>query len=671
MNAQRLGTSHLVRLFDGGSLSGLSEWQLLERYVVHRDELAFQLIVTRHGPMVLGICRRMLENPADVDDAFQATFLVLLQRAGSLGPNDTIAGWLHGVAVRVARQARHTARRRSRRELGGIAIEPVSPEPPADDPDLRRILDEEIHRLPSKYRVPIILCYLEGQTHQEASRQLQWPLGTVKGRLARARSLLESRLARRGVAGGATLAALAADSLAEAAVPPALVAATCAAAARISSGALLTHVVSASVAHLSQGAITTMFIHKLKLIAGACVVSGLFLTSAGVLARQATGPQAVDLPREAADRPDPGGEPEHKPGAASAPLAQPTEKPAFAAGPTVQPRMDVQTSAEALYRQLIEGARRAFNASQEDYNKGHSPLQRVYQASKLLMESERDVATQQAEKLRALENHLDRIQKLARYHADEGNADDANGAEAKAYLAEAQLLLAQAKTPKAASPASSGPAPRGTAQGPGEDPRSRAILARLEQPIAMSFANETPLEDVIKYLKQATTGPNESGIPIYVDPLGLQEAEKTLTSPVSIDLEGIPLRRTLQLVLRPLGLGYFVQDGILVITSIDGEDNGLQPEQIGPSPFEKKQQKLERGELTMQEMRDFATELKLQSEIMKQIGVLHELQRRDERGVGDTPGVKPDRVTALLSEFKNLLQEMRSDRQKSRSSEAK
>ena len=105
MSTQRLATAELGRLFDTGSLSGLSEWELLEQFLAHRDELAFQVLVSRHGPMVLGICRRMLANAADVEDAFQATFLVLLKRAGSLGPGDAIAAWLHGVAVRVAQQA--------------------------------------------------------------------------------------------------------------------------------------------------------------------------------------------------------------------------------------------------------------------------------------------------------------------------------------------------------------------------------------------------------------------------------------------------------------------------------------------------------------------------------------------------------------------------------------
>jgi len=133
MSTHPLAAVELVRLFDTGSLSGLSEWQLLERFVAHRDELAFQVLVSRHGPMVLDICRRLLANAADVEDALQATFLVLLRRAGSLGPGDAIAAWLHGVALRVAQQARSAAARRGQRERLGMALEVAGPEPSGED----------------------------------------------------------------------------------------------------------------------------------------------------------------------------------------------------------------------------------------------------------------------------------------------------------------------------------------------------------------------------------------------------------------------------------------------------------------------------------------------------------------------------------------------------------
>ncbi len=199
MGAYRLAAPLLERVFRSGTVSGLSEWELLRRYLDERDEVAFESLVARHGPMVMGVCRRMLADQSDVEDAFQATFLVLVRRARQFGPGDSVGAWLYGVAVRVALRARSAAARRRR-------FEPIAPELAAArtavmpaDCELGAVLDQELVRLPAKYRSPIVLCYVEGHTHEEAARQLKWPLGTVKGRLARARDLLRSRLARRRI----------------------------------------------------------------------------------------------------------------------------------------------------------------------------------------------------------------------------------------------------------------------------------------------------------------------------------------------------------------------------------------------------------------------------------------------------------------------------------------
>ena len=193
------------------------------------------------------------------------------------------------MAVRVAQQARSAAFRRGRRERTGVTFEIAGPDPVIDDPELRQVLDEEINRLPWKYRAPIVLCYLEGQTHEEAARQLDWPLGTVKGRLARARAQLESRLARRGLAWAAALAALAAGTRSEAAFVGPLVEATCR--AGVPPGQREAH--RSHRFRIDRPArsrsLTTMMIQKLKLIALGAIVSGLFLTGAGVLARQQAG----------------------------------------------------------------------------------------------------------------------------------------------------------------------------------------------------------------------------------------------------------------------------------------------------------------------------------------------------------------------------------------------
>lgn len=190
--------------------------QLLESFVATRDERAFETLVLRHGPMVLGVCRRVLGHAQDAEDAFQATFLILARKAGSVRPADAVARWLHGVAYHTALKARAAGARRRVRE--GHARPRPNPAGPDDRFEIRPMLDQELNRLPDDYRAVVLLCDLEGLTRREAALQLGWPEGTVAGRLARARELLANRLSRRGVAlsaGG--LAAALAEEIASAA----------------------------------------------------------------------------------------------------------------------------------------------------------------------------------------------------------------------------------------------------------------------------------------------------------------------------------------------------------------------------------------------------------------------------------------------------------------------
>ena len=210
-NGLKSGVVHQVeRLFGQGTVTGLSEEQLLDRFATDRDESAFEALVERHGPMVLGVCRQFLRDPNDVDDAFQATFLVLVRKAGSLRQKELLGNWLYGVASRVALRSRSVGIRRQTRfalaeqveELAGDGgssrSEPVSEVVLRDEE--RPLVHEEVSRLPGKYRTPIVLCYFEGLTHDQAAARLGCPVGTVKGRLSRARDLLRTRLSRRGVA---------------------------------------------------------------------------------------------------------------------------------------------------------------------------------------------------------------------------------------------------------------------------------------------------------------------------------------------------------------------------------------------------------------------------------------------------------------------------------------
>src|SRR5262245_21016191 len=188
---------------------------LLESFLTRRDESAFEALMRRHGPMVLGVCRRVLQNEHDAEDVFQAAFIVLARRARALDGSGSVANWLHTVAYRLALRARAGAARR--RAVERQAVDMPRPEPSSDLlwRDLRPVLDEELGCLPEKYRAPLILCYLEGKTTEETARQLGCPFGTVSSRLARGRDLLRQRLLRRGLApsAGALASLLAPDTL--------------------------------------------------------------------------------------------------------------------------------------------------------------------------------------------------------------------------------------------------------------------------------------------------------------------------------------------------------------------------------------------------------------------------------------------------------------------------
>ncbi len=273
---ERFGT-----IFDGGTTLGLGPAELLGRFAERRDEAAFSALVAHHGPMVLATCRRILPNGADADDAFQATFLVLAKKAGAISDPDRLAPWLHGVARRVSVRARSVAARRRAIESegpGDLAVAPASD----DAHDLRAVLDEELSRLPEKYRAPLVLCYLEGLTHDEAAGQLAWPVGTVRSRLAGGRDRLRSRLARRGYASGA-LAVLSPATLPTAAVSRFLQAAT----VRLVFTPTAGQVATSAAALLAQGALTSMFYAKIQTIAA--FAATMTIATVGVVAAQPRG----------------------------------------------------------------------------------------------------------------------------------------------------------------------------------------------------------------------------------------------------------------------------------------------------------------------------------------------------------------------------------------------
>jgi RNA polymerase sigma factor (sigma-70 family) len=248
-------------------VAALTDAELMRSYVAHRDEGAFETLVLRHGPMVLGVCRRLLANRQDAEDVFQATFLVLVRKAGAVKPREMVGNWLYGVAHHAALKVRaNNAKRQTREKQVQTLLEPATV---ADGfwHDLEPLLDQELSRLPDKYRLPIVLCDLEGRTRSEAARQLGWPEGTVAGRLARGRSQLAKRLTRLGLPlSVGVFAAVLSQNATAAAVPAALVHATILAA---------NGVMPASVAAVTKGVLNAMLYTKLKIVVAVVLALGV------------------------------------------------------------------------------------------------------------------------------------------------------------------------------------------------------------------------------------------------------------------------------------------------------------------------------------------------------------------------------------------------------------
>jgi RNA polymerase sigma factor (sigma-70 family) len=244
--------------------AGLGDGELLGRFVERHDEAALAALVNRHGPMVWGVCRRLLSHH-DAEDAFQATFLVLVRKAPAVVPRAMVGNWLYGVAHQAALQARRTVARRRAKEIQVTAMPDTEAVQQDRSPDLQPLLDQELSRLPDNYRAVIVLCDLEGRTRKEVARQLGVPEGTVGGRLARARAMLAKRLSQHGVTlSGGALAAVLPQNAASATVPSSVMASTIKAASLLAAGQA-TGVISAKVAALTEGVLKTMFATTLKI----------------------------------------------------------------------------------------------------------------------------------------------------------------------------------------------------------------------------------------------------------------------------------------------------------------------------------------------------------------------------------------------------------------------
>ncbi len=260
------------RLFGSETVAGLADDQLLDRYVARRDESAFAALVGRHGPMVLGVCRAVLKDSAEVEDAFQATFLVLIRKAETIRGREALGGWLHQVAYRIAIEAGADAALRRAREQSAGELAAMRSESEEFPDEMRRILHEEIERLPEHFRLPVVLCDLEGLSRLEAARQLRWTEGTLRGRLARARARLRDRLTHRGLAvsSGVLVTALGREATA---VPAAWVDALAHLSVSLPPGPIAAGgAVSAIAAHLARTVLKTMLAAQVQNVATICLI---------------------------------------------------------------------------------------------------------------------------------------------------------------------------------------------------------------------------------------------------------------------------------------------------------------------------------------------------------------------------------------------------------------
>jgi RNA polymerase sigma factor (sigma-70 family) len=598
---------------------GISEGRLLESFVTRRDEAALEILVKRHGPLVLGLCRRLLRDPNDIEDAFHATFLVLVRRARGLRRCAALGDWLYGVAYRVAARARAAAPR-------GAGEQAEGRDGDAADDSIQPMLHDELQRLPADDRAPIVLCYLEGMTLEEAAEQLGWSVETVEKRLARAGGLLRARLARRGLVLPEKALAAYLTPTTPAAIPPLLVDPTIKAAVLFAAGkTAVAGLISPQTADLAEGVLRSLLLTRLKSAAVLVLSSATILACAVVLLipwlGNSTGSEVPPQRSHSTHRPKPldsGARARvgHRP-------ATPPSEPRVAAGGTIprplaaqaaaqrapsEPNVEAAAHAEGMIAAVREILR---DLDQQPAYLAGFDLDPIHLWSRRELEIRLRLGGGRSALGAAAEAHLGRMKALAekmRRNTVPGRPTPLEIAKIRFYVMEAEDLAAAARAGTDQAPSSS-PAPAGgdpgriaatspsinigPAGGAMADPRrfgrtipprdssarpsgrisgetttrTKAVLNKLDQPVALAFPQATPLKTILKQIETLTRGPGDPGIAIFVDPAALREAKQTMQSPVRINVDGVPLRAALRVLLNQLGLAYCVRDGLLIISS--------------------------------------------------------------------------------------------------------
>jgi RNA polymerase sigma factor (sigma-70 family) len=396
----------------------LTDGQLLECFLSCREPAALEALMKRHGAMVWAVCRRVLGNHHDAEDAFQAAFLVLVRKAASIRTN--VGNWLYGVAHQTALRARANRARRQGRERSVTNV----PEPAVTerDPwsDLQPLLDQEVRRLPEKYRAAIVLCELEGKALRDAARQLGCPEGTVASRLARARAMLAKRLSRHGLAiTGATLAAALSQVSASACVPAAVLSSTIKAVTLVAAGkGATTGAISSSVAALTEGVLKAMFLNKLMKVA-AVLLAAVAVVGSGVFLYRT---QAAEPGKQEAQ-------------------AAPAKRVAGAAAPAAPAPPKVP---KELLEKRLDVARKVFKQNLTRLKALQALPSELFGWSERWLEAELALTDNQADRVKALRDHLDRTREVEQMTvglARTGQGRQADAEAATYYRLEAEIRL--------------------------------------------------------------------------------------------------------------------------------------------------------------------------------------------------------------------------------------
>jgi RNA polymerase sigma factor (sigma-70 family) len=424
-----------------------SDEELLQRFARHGDEGAFTTIVEKYGPMVLGVCRRILSNLADVEDAFQATFLVLVRKAGSLRQPGSLASWLYGVAYRTAIKARAMAAQRRFHETQVMNIQASKPVSQAGTVDLKELLDEEVSRLPARYRLPFVFCYLAGKTNEEAARELGCAPGTIYSRLSRAREMLRSRLTRRGITlSAAGLATALAETTGKAAVPSTLVEATVKSAIVMAAGkGLAAGAISTSVFTLTKGVQQAMFINTLKITLGVIVGVGLTITAVAgaqvaLLALSHDSSKDEKVPRKGATASNANPDEKKQETLKKEDDQKKTEERALR-------KYEGKLNLRRLEQERVDTAKKEFEARMYQFEAGKGTLDFLIAASKRWLKAETGAIPSGITEayLQAHFERMKKIQDINQQRFDEGRISIEDLALAKYYRLEAEIWLERCK----------------------------------------------------------------------------------------------------------------------------------------------------------------------------------------------------------------------------------